>query len=211
MYAVMDHCLTKSAVIHPRRRKFLDSPATPGVKITMSPNANSPRSSSSSPFEKTPRGPQEYPLESLDNDGNDSGSSSQFVTIPRASVDSARLEEHSAEPLLPTSAHPSPPILPRKEEKGWFKCTVAWIIAWAKGPSPPHKYQITPLLRRWQIAPARVIDRYCPTKLAKGLLLLSAVITWFVIFLSILHHSVNGVDIPGYGKPVKLGCHDNLW
>lgn len=175
----------------------------------MSPNANSLRSSSSSSFEKTPRDPQEYLLESLDND---SGSSNQFVTIPRASVDSAQLEEHSAEPLLPTSTRPSPPILPRREEeKGQFECTVAGIVAWAKGPSPPHKYRITPLLRRWQTAPARVIDRYCPTKLAKGLLLLAAVITWFVIFLSILHHSVNGVDIPGYGKPVKLGCHDNLW
>lgn len=167
------------------------------------PEAASPRSSSSS-FEKTPRGPEDYPLESLDND-----SDSQFVTIPRGSCDSRRLEEHGTEPLLPTSQvhSPRPELKPREP----FSCTVSGIISWAKGPSPPHKYHITPLLHRWQAAPIRLVDRYCPSKRAKVLLLLSVVTTWFIVFLSFIHSSINGVNVPGYGKPAKLGCHSSLW
>lgn len=164
-------------------------------------------SSSSSSFEKTPREPQEYPLEVLDHDSD----SSNFVAVPRESSDSARLvaeEEHSSEPLLPTSVQSPRPELEREER---FQCTVSGVINWAKGPPQPRKYQITPWLRRWQTAPGRLIDRYCPSKRAKIGLLFSVVIVWFVIFLSIIHNSVNGIDVPGYGKPVKLACYDRLW
>lgn len=186
------------------RWKSSDSPAVNRAKMQPEEptEAESPRSSSSS-FEKTPRGPQDYPLETLDN-----GSDSQFVTIPRGSCDSGRFEEHGREPLLPTSVHsPRPDLKPREP----FSCTISGIIAWAKGPSPPYKYQITPLLRRWQVAPVRLVDRYCPSKRAKVLLLLSVVTTWFVVFLSFIHSSINGVNAPGYGKPAKLGCHSSLW
>lgn len=184
--------------------KSSDSPATNEAKMQPEepPEAASPRSSSSS-FDKTPRELQEYPLQNLDN-----GSDSQFVTIPRGSCDSGRFEEHGAEPLLPTSEYsPRPEFKPREP----FSCTVSGIISWAKGPVPPHKYQITPLLRRWQTAPVRLVDRYCPSKRAKVLLLLSVVTTWFVVFLSFIHSSINGVNVPGYGKPAKLGCHSSLW
>lgn len=163
-------------------------------------------SSSSSSFEKTPRESQEYPLEILDHD---SDSNNQFVAVARGSSDSARPdEEHSSEPLLPTSVYPGRPELKTEER---FQCTVSGIIAWAKGPPQPRKYQITPWLCRWQTAPARLVDRYCPSKRAKIGLLFSVLIAWFVIFLSIIHKSVNGIDVPVYGKPVKLACYDRLW
>lgn len=162
--------------------------------------------SSSSSFQEMPRQPQEYSLDTLDHDED---SDNQFVTVPRISSDSARLDEYGSEPLLPTSVRPSRPEYSSDNRK--FSCTVDGVIAWAKGPEPPHKYRITPWLRRWQTAPIRLIDRKFRTKKAKILLLLSVVTTWFVIFLSILHSSVNGIDVPGYGKPVKLSCTDNLW
>lgn len=162
---------------------------------------HSTRSSSSSL--SSPRDSQEYALGTLDHDNQ------RYVTVPRVSSDSARLEEHSSEPLLPTSERPSRPEYDADERK--FSCSVKGIVAWAQGPSPPHKYRVTPWLRRWQTAPVRLVDRYCPTKKAKIALLLAVVITWFVIFLSILHSSVNGIAVPGYGKPIKLSCRDNLW
>lgn len=174
--------------------------------------------SSTSSSQETPCEPQEYPLDALDLDldhehehehghGEDFNGH-QFVTMPRISSDSARLDEYSSEPLLPTSVRPSRPEYATDRK---FSCTVDGVIAWAQGPARPHKYHVTPWLRRWQTAPMRLIDRKCPTKKAKVLLLLSVITTWFVVFLSILHSSVNGIDVPGYGKPVKLSCHDNLW
>lgn len=197
--------LTKSPLLSPRPGNsdyFHNS-----THNKMRPGGSSGQSSSSSSsFEKTPREPQEYPLEILDHDSD----SSNFVAVPRESFDSARLgdEEHSSEPLLPTSVQLPRPELKREER---FQCTTSGVINWAKGPPQPRKYQITPWLQRWQTAPGRLIDRYCPSKRAKTGLLLSVVIVWFVIFLSVIHKSVNGIDVPGYGKPVKLACHDRLW
>ncbi|KAI9929968.1 hypothetical protein MW887_011778 [Aspergillus wentii] len=164
-------------------------------------------SSRSSSFEKTPRGDQDYALEILDPD-DDSGSS-QFVTVPRGSADSARHEqEYSSEPLLPTSVpHPQP----EHKRADRFSCTIPGIIAWIKGPLPPHKYHITPLLRRWQTAPERLIERRFPSKRFKICLLLASLVLWGIVFISVLHSSVSSQVVPGFGKPVKLSCQSRLW
>lgn len=149
----------------------------------------------SSSFEKYPRESQEYPLQDLDNDG------SGF----RRSFDS---EHDNDEPLLPTSV----PHQGMRHGTGTNrKCSRSGITAWMKGPSPPHKYHINPWFARWQTAPGRLIDRYFPNKSGKIWLLLAIVAVWGVILISRLHSAVNGVDIAGYGTPVKLACHTRLW
>lgn len=150
---------------------------------------------SSSSFEKLPRGSQDYPLEELDNEGPGF----------RRSLDS---EHDNDEPLLPTSAshHDAGHGMRRHR-----KCSRSGIISWMKGPSPPHKYHINPWFARWQTAPGRLVDRYFPSKSGKVWLLLGIVVAWGVIFLSVLHSYVHGADIAGYGNPVKLACHSRLW
>ena len=138
-----------------------------------------------SSFEKHAHGSQEYPLGSF---------------APRQSVDS---DLGHSDPLLPAS-------VPTSSSR---KCHCSWsgIISWIKGPSHPHKYHIHPWFYDWQTAPGRLIDRYFPTKRRELCLLLGVVAVWSVIFLSVIHSAVNGVNIAGYGKPVKLSCVARLW
>ncbi|KAL4877523.1 LCCL domain-containing protein [Aspergillus karnatakaensis] len=158
--------------------------------------------SSSSSFERLPRQPDEYSLKSQDDSDN-----SQALENGRDSFDptSADRDQDTNEPLLPTSTYH-----PRQEPKR-FSCTVPGILDWMRGPSPPHKYRITPWLARWQTAPGRLIDRYFPSTKVKFCLLLASVLLWGVIFISVLHSSVASQEIPGHGNPVKLSCSSRLW
>ncbi|KAL3492728.1 hypothetical protein BJX62DRAFT_202235 [Aspergillus germanicus] len=163
----------------------------------------SPRSSSSS-FERLPRQPEEYLLKSQD----DSSNSQSVAEDARDSFDPAPAdrEQSTSEPLLPTSSY-----RPVQEPKKRFTCTAAGISDWICGPSPPHKYRINHWLARWQTAPDRLIERYFPSKKSKVALLLAALLAWGVVFISILHASVTGQEIPGHGSPLKLSCWSRLW
>ncbi|PYH32087.1 LCCL domain-containing protein [Aspergillus neoniger CBS 115656] len=165
------------------------------------------RSRSRSPSSSFGKTSQDYPLAVFDPIENDS-ESSQFITVGRESSDSARPDQRETtnEPLLPTSTHHPRRIAPEP-----FSCTLSGIRAWIKGPPYPHRYQITPWLQHWQTAPGRLVERYFPSTRAKVWLLLGCICTWGVIFLSILHSSVAGQQVSGYGVPVKLSCHARLW
>lgn len=174
------------------------------------PNSSGSRATS---FEKISRNPQEFPLQPLDPEDDDSGSS-PFVSLSRGSSDSVRHGEGTSEPLLPTSMPmpmPMPHLASREKMRGRFSSVLSRIGAWMKGPSPPHKYRITPWCYQAQTAPSRLVERYFPTRAAKVWLLLGCVGLWGVIFLSFLHASIAGQEIPGYGKPVKLSCQARLW
>ncbi|KAL3471009.1 LCCL domain-containing protein [Aspergillus californicus] len=160
--------------------------------------------SSSSSFERLSEDPEAYVLKSRDD-----SSSSQFVNDERDSFDPAPAdrEQSTSEPLLPTSNLSSRPA----QEPERFSCTAAGIRAWMRGPSPPHKYRITPWLARWQTAPGRLIERYFPSTSAKVLLLIAALGLWGMIFISVLHASVTGQEIPGFGNPAKISCWTRLW
>lgn len=92
---------------------------------------------------------------------------------------------------------------PRKSRSG--------LCAWLRGPTPPHVHHIQPWLPQWQAAPARMIDLWFPRKNAKIALLLGGLVFWIVVFFSALKASVAEQEIPGYGQPIKLSCHDRLW
>jgi hypothetical protein len=158
--------------------------------------------SSSSSFERLPRQPDEYSLKSQDDSDN-----SQSLANGRDSFDPAPAdrEQATSEPLLPTSNY-CPSQAPKR-----FSCTIPGILDWMRGPSPPHKYRINPWLARWQTAPGRLIERYFPSTKAKFCLLVASVLLWGVIFISVLHSSVAGQEIPGHGNPIKLSCYSRLW
>ncbi|CEL03057.1 Putative LCCL domain protein (AFU_orthologue; AFUA_5G08630) [Aspergillus calidoustus] len=160
--------------------------------------------SSSSSFERLPRQPEEYLLKSQD----DSSNSQSVAEDARDSFDPAPAdrEQSTSEPLLPTSSY-----RPAQEPTRRFTCTASGIWDWICGPEPPHKYRINPWLARWQTAPDRLIERYFPGKKSKVALLLAALLVWGVVFISILHASVTGQEIPGHGSPVKLSCWSRLW
>ncbi|PYH84741.1 hypothetical protein BO82DRAFT_328706 [Aspergillus uvarum CBS 121591] len=172
------------------------------VRDSSAPRQSSSRSSS---FEK---GSQDYRLTVLEPEHHDDSDSSQLVVIGRESSD-LRPDAATREPLLPTS---SPfPDHNRHHEPEKFSCSISGIRTWIKGPVPPVEYKITPWLVRWQTAPSRYIERLLPSTRARVSLLVACIALWGVVFLTILHFSITGQEIPGYGAPVKLSCHARLW
>ncbi|KAL4759769.1 LCCL domain-containing protein [Aspergillus foveolatus] len=162
-----------------------------------------PSRSSSSSFERLSRHPDEYSLKSQD----DSDRSQAVARNGRDSFDPApaNREQSTSEPLLPTS---NPHTVQQQKR---FRCSVGDIWEWMRGPSPPHKYRINPWLGRWQTAPGRLIERYFHSTKTRFCLLLACLLLWGVAFISILHVSVAGQEIPGLGSPVKLSCSSRLW
>ncbi|KAE8352792.1 hypothetical protein BDV28DRAFT_148691 [Aspergillus coremiiformis] len=134
-----------------------------------------------------------------------------FVIITRPSTDSVHANDDqmqdTEEPLLPTSS----PRSRSAQESGRFSCSLAKICRWAKGPSPPRKYQIKPWLHRWQTAPGRLVERSFPSTSAKVWLLLLCLGIWGAVFIETLHYSISTREVSGYGKPVELSCYGALW
>lgn len=165
-------------------------------------------SRNSSPYEKIPREIQEYPLEILDHE--ESSEASHITLVARGSADSARADHANCtrEPLLPVHEHQQRPRSSRR-----FTCSLSAIWSWVQGPSPSRKYQIRPLLPRWQTAPGRLVERFFPSTISKVLLLLSCLAFWGVVFIASLQSAIGSSDIrsTGYGDPVKLSCHSRLW
>ncbi|GIK00250.1 hypothetical protein Aspvir_004270 [Aspergillus viridinutans] len=164
-------------------------------------------SRNSSPYEKVPRGIQDYSLEILRHE--ESSDVSHFMPVARGSADSARAgQEHcTREPLLPVHTHQQQ----NRKSSRRFSSFVSTIWSWVLGPSPPHIYQITPLLPRWQTAPGRLVQRFFPSTISKVLLLLSCLAFWGVVFIASLHSAIASSAVTGYGEPVKLSCHSRLW
>lgn len=92
-----------------------------------------------------------------------------------------------------------------------FSCMPSGFVAWLRGPSPPHVYHINPWFPRWQAAPARLIERWVPSKYGKFGLLLGVLVFWMLLFFPLLQRSTSGEEVLGYGQPVKLSCHHRLW
>ncbi|GFG28003.1 LCCL domain protein [Aspergillus udagawae] len=164
-------------------------------------------SGNSSSYEKVPRGIQDYPLEVLHDE--ESSEVSHFMPVARGSTDSARAgqEQYTREPLLPVHEHQQQ----HRRSSRRFSCSVSAVWSWVLGPSPPHIYQIKPLLPRWQTAPGRLVQRFFPSTIRKVLLLLSCLVFWGVVFIASLHSAIPGSDVTGYEEPVKLSCQSRLW
>lgn len=92
-----------------------------------------------------------------------------------------------------------------------FSCTAAGFCAWLRGPTPPHVYHVHPWFPRWQAAPARLVDRWAPTRIRKIALLAGALLLWIGVFFSTLKAFTASQEVPGYGQPVRLSCHHRLW
>ncbi|EKV12786.1 LCCL [Penicillium digitatum] len=114
-------------------------------------------------------------------------------------------------PLLPSGSHGMEDQSEKFERDPPFSCTPSGFCAWLRGPTPAHVYHINPWFPRLQAAPARLIDQKFPRRSSQIVLLFGGLIFWIVVFFASLKASVAGPDVPGYGQPVKLSCHDRLW
>ncbi|KAL1971019.1 hypothetical protein VTN77DRAFT_2853 [Rasamsonia byssochlamydoides] len=99
----------------------------------------------------------------------------------------------------------------RRRRRGCLWSCIARLQSWIRGPQSPRKYRIEPFFPRFQTAPIRLVDRFLPTRSSRVWALVAFHALWALIFLTILHRSVTGLDIPGYGKPVRLSCGSRLW
>ncbi|OJJ48344.1 hypothetical protein ASPZODRAFT_150592 [Penicilliopsis zonata CBS 506.65] len=155
-----------------------------------------------------------YPLQSAD-------ASSPL----RASLDSARSDpvgsdNDNREPLLPTHAthHTGEEggggggggggeyAASRRSGRN-SNCFLAWL----RGPYPPRKHHIQPWFAAWQTAPNRLVNRYLTSRSSKIAAVFIAVAAWGIAFFLALRWSVTGLQVDGYGTPVRLSCYSNVW
>lgn len=161
---------------------------------------------------------ESYPLEVLDHDHVEeapSSSSDFYIPVDHGSfeVENDDHEHEHNEPLLPTTTNHLTQEKRTQEQHPTSLLSTLFsfsilsrLSAWIQGPSQPHKYQITPLLERWQTAPCRAIDRYLPDRKRKIWFLLAALGVWGVVFVAVVHASVVGA-----AEVVTLACRSRLW
>lgn len=115
----------------------------------------------------------------------------------------------SEESLLPTTVSHSQNS--SRDRGSLLSRRLATIASWAKGPDPPRPYKIEALLPAVQNAPLRLFDRVLPQRRHRIWSLLLLLSLWIVSFASILYKSIASTTFPGYGVPVRLACHAQLW
>ncbi|KAK2746002.1 hypothetical protein FQN55_005824 [Onygenales sp. PD_40] len=86
-----------------------------------------------------------------------------------------------------------------------------FTVNWLKGPDPPRILLLNPLFPTIQAAPIKLIDRFFPKRKYKIGLLLAVYFSWFLSWSLVLHHSVSGGHIEGYGKPSPISCGASYW
>ncbi|KAJ5518232.1 hypothetical protein N7453_000654 [Penicillium expansum] len=144
----------------------------------------------------------EYPLQEI---------GSQYKDDARDSDELSLDFEIDDVPLLPSEGRDMEAQSEKFERDPPFSCTPSGFCAWLRGPTPAHIYHINPWFPRLQSAPAHLIDEKFPRRSSKIALLFGGLIFWIVVFFASLKASVAGQDLPGYGQPVKLSCHQRLW
>ncbi|KAH8726269.1 hypothetical protein GQ44DRAFT_706037 [Phaeosphaeriaceae sp. PMI808] len=82
-------------------------------------------------------------------------------------------------------------------------------VGWIKGPEPPKKYYIVPLLERVQTFPVRLLGRLPPW--ARVCIYSITFVLWAVLFGVILTNYSLPSNLAGFGAPVRLSCVTNLW
>jgi hypothetical protein len=99
----------------------------------------------------------------------------------------------------------------RRPRRGCLWSCISGLQSWIRGPKSPRQYRIEPFFTHFQTAPIRLVDQFLPTRASRVWTLLVFHGLWALIFLTILHRSVTGPEIPGYGSPVRLSCGSRLW
>lgn len=84
-------------------------------------------------------------------------------------------------------------------------------VDWMRGPDPPKPLLLTPILPGIQQKPVEWLNRVCPKRKHKLLLLLTVYAVWFLSWSLTLHFSVSCNEIEGYGKPQPISCKSNYW
>ncbi|EPS36074.1 hypothetical protein H072_10428 [Dactylellina haptotyla CBS 200.50] len=79
------------------------------------------------------------------------------------------------------------------------------VAKWVKGPSPPEKLRIRPILPDLQAIPLRILDNLFPTKKSKIFAWAIAAGLWIASFIIVVHFSYFRRE------EIILGCNDTLW
>lgn len=83
------------------------------------------------------------------------------------------------------------------------------VVQWVKGPQPPRKYQIRPLLESIQTFPTKLLARL--PKPARIFVFVCGFLLWIVVFGVLLSRLGLPKDIAGFGAPVRLSCVSTMW
>jgi hypothetical protein len=83
------------------------------------------------------------------------------------------------------------------------------VAQWARGPQPPRRYHIKPLLEPAQTLPLRLMARL--PRLARICVFICAFVLWVVLFGVLISKFAFPDNFQGFGSPVRLSCTNKLW
>ena len=145
-----------------------------------------------------------------------SASTSEHPDAPIGETEgeNGRLEELEA-------ADPSPPTPRFLQDEGAWK-RFKWVpyparqylraaVKWSQGPPNARDHKITPLFPAVQHAPIRLLDKYLPRPLHRGILLFVYLTLWLVTFALVMRAGLAATEIPGWGTPTDIGCGSSYW
>lgn len=84
-------------------------------------------------------------------------------------------------------------------------------VEWLRGPDPPKPLLLTPIFPHIQRKPVDWLNKFCPKRKHKLLLLLTVYAAWSLSWSLTLHFSVSCNEIKGFGKPQPISCTSNHW
>ncbi|KAB5550948.1 hypothetical protein GE09DRAFT_155815 [Coniochaeta sp. 2T2.1] len=159
--------------------------------------------------------PQESTRET---DGTEAIAAVASSSSTASSQDEGTLEEVVVRDSDSDSSPPTPRFL--QDEGAWkrwkwipypVRRTAKTVARWARGPTVPRVYKITPLFPTVQHAPLRLVDRFIPERKHRLWLVFGYFAVWIVAYALVMRQGLKATEIEGWGVPAQIGCGNTYW
>ncbi|EGO61445.1 hypothetical protein NEUTE1DRAFT_77468 [Neurospora tetrasperma FGSC 2508] len=89
--------------------------------------------------------------------------------------------------------------------------SIVAVIRWAHGPATPQRFRIKPLFPNVQYAPILLLEKKFPRLRHRLWLLFFWIAIWIITFALVMRKELDVDEIPGWGRPVSIGCGAAYW
>lgn len=89
--------------------------------------------------------------------------------------------------------------------------SIVAVMRWAHGPATPQRFRIKPLFPGVQYAPILLLEKKFPRLRQRLWLLFFWLALWIIVFALVKRKELDVDEIPGWGRPVSIGCGAAYW
>lgn len=85
------------------------------------------------------------------------------------------------------------------------------LASWARGPQPPRRYRIKPLLPKIQEFPLRLTDKFLAKRKIRWLVVFLYLSLWVVTFALVKRQGTLANEVGSYGDALDVDCGGSYW